>query len=278
MNSLAPILLGLISAACWGAGDFSGGLATKRANVYSVVIASQFIGMILLIGLAVAFSESTPTLLQITWGGAAGVAGAIGLIALYRALSLGRMGVAAPVSGVVTAIVPVIGGMFIEGLPKTIQLIGFIVAMIGVWFVSRADDSKINWRDLNLPIVAGLGFGFFLIFINRASGSGILLPLVAARAASLGVTVIATLIMRQPLSPKIDHLPLIAIVGVMDAAGNAFYAWAAQLGRLDVAAVLSSLYPASTILLAWIILKERLARMQWVGVAATMLAIVLITL
>ena len=278
MSSLAPILLGLISAACWGAGDFSGGLATKRANVYSVVIASQFIGMILLIGLAVTFSESTPTLLQTLWGGAAGVAGAIGLIALYRALSLGRMGVAAPVSGVVTAIVPVIGGAFIEGLPKTIQLIGFVVAMIGVWFVSRADDSKINWRDLNLPIVAGLGFGFFLIFINRASGNGILLPLVAARAASLGVTVIATLIMRQPMLPKIDHLPLIAIVGVMDAAGNAFYALAAQWGRLDVAAVLSSLYPASTILLAWIILKERLALMQWVGVAATLIAIVLITI
>ena len=269
--------MGLISAACWGAGDFSGGLATKRANVYSVVIASQLVGVILLIGLALAFSESTPTLLQIVWGGAAGVAGAIGLIALYRALALGRMGVAAPVSGVVTAIVPVIGGMFIEGLPKTIQLIGFIVAMIGVWFVSRADDSKIIWRDLNLPIVAGIGFGFFLIFINRASGNGILLPLVAARAASLGVTVIATSIMRQPLLPKIDHLPLIAIVGVMDAGGNAFYALAAQMGRLDVSAVLSSLYPASTILLAWIVLKERLTRTQWAGVAATMLAIVLIT-
>lgn len=277
MNSLLPILLGLISAACWGAGDFSGGLATKRANVYSVVIASQLVGVVLLFALAIAFSESTPTLLQTLWGGAAGIAGAIGLIALYRALSLGHMGVAAPVSGVVTAIVPVIGGVFIEGLPKTIQLIGFIVAMIGVWFVSRADDSKIDWRDLNLPIIAGIGFGFFLIFINRASGNGILLPLVAARAASLGVTVIATLIMRQPLLPQIDHLPLIAVVGVMDAGGNAFYALAAQMGRLDVAAVLSSLYPASTILLAWIILKERLTRAQWAGVAATMLAIVLIT-
>jgi len=277
MNSLAPILLGLISAACWGAGDFSGGLATKRANVYSVVIASQLVGVVLLFGLAIAFSELTPTLLQIIWGGAAGIAGAIGLIALYRALASGRMGVAAPVSGVITAIVPVIGGTFIEGLPKTIQLIGFIVAMIGVWFVSRADDSKIIWGDLNLPIVAGIGFGFFLIFINRASGSGILLPLVAARAASLGVTVIATFIMRQPLLPKIDHLPLIAIVGVMDAGGNAFYALAAQMGRLDVAAVLSSLYPASTILLAWIILKERLTRAQWAGVAATLMAIVLIT-
>jgi drug/metabolite transporter (DMT)-like permease len=278
MNSLAPILLGLISAACWGAGDFSGGLATKRANVYSVVIASQLIGVMLLIGLAIAFSESLPTTLQIIWGGAAGVAGAIGLIALYRALALGRMGVAAPVSGVVTAIVPVIVGAFIEGLPKTIQLIGFIVAMIGVWFISRAEDSKINWNELGLPIAAGLGFGFFLIFINRASGNGILLPLVAARAASLGLTVIVTWIMRQPLLPKIDHLPLIAIVGVMDAGGNAFYAMAASLGRLDVAAVLSSLYPASTILLAWIILKERLTRMQWVGVTATLIAIVLITL
>jgi len=276
-SSVLPVLLGLASAACWGAADFSGGLASKRASVYGVVIVSQVVGVALLIGLALAFSERVPPPDHLLWGAIAGLCGSAGLMALYRALALGRMGIAAPVSAVVTAAVPVMIGALIEGWPGTLQVAGFGMALFGVWFISRTEDAALAVRDLGLPLLAGLGFGFFLVFIDRAGDASVLWPLVAARFASLGVVLTMTAFSRRPWLPKRNLWPLIALAGVLDAGGNAFFALAAQMGRLDMAAVLSSLYPASTVWLAWLILKERLTRTQSVGVVAALAAIVLIT-
>jgi drug/metabolite transporter (DMT)-like permease len=273
---VAPALLGLVSAACWGAGDFSGGLATRRSNVHSVIIGSQVVGIVLLIGLALAFAERMPSPDHMLWGSIAGVAGTVGLIALYRALASGRMGAAAPVSAVITAAVPAIFGMLVEGLPRTLQLIGFGLAVIGVWFVSRTEDAAIHINELSLPVAAGFCFGIFLIIIHRVSESSILWPLVAARTASVSMILIYATFARQPRLPELKRLPLIALVGVLDAFGNAFFALAAQIGRLDMAAVLSSLYPATTVWLAWLVLKERITRPQTVGIVATLAAIVLI--
>jgi uncharacterized membrane protein len=277
-SELAPIAFGLISATCWGAADFSGGLATKRTNVYSVIIASQLVGVSLLIGLALIFAEQMPAFDHLVWGAVAGVAGGAGLVALYRALATGRMGTAASVSAVVTAAVPVIFGLLLQGLPRTLQLIGFGLALIGVWFVSRSDGSIIRLDELKLPFAAGIGFGVFLLIINRVSERGVFWPLVAARFGSLSLIVSYAASRQQLQLPARDRLPLIALVGVLDALGNAFYALAGQVGRLDVAAVLSSLYPASTVWLAGVILKERLSRLQTIGIASTLAAIVLITL
>jgi drug/metabolite transporter (DMT)-like permease len=275
-SHFAPVVLGLASAACWGAGDFSGGLATKRANVYSVVIASQVVGGVLLIGLALALAEQMPSPGHMLWGGAAGLAGAIGLMALYRALATGKMGAAAPVSAVITAAVPVVFGAFFEGLPSALKLIGFGLALIGVWLVSRTEEATIRWNELRLPLLAGLGFGIFLLLIDRANETAVLWPLVASRIASLSAVFAFAIFTRQPRLPEAKHLPLMALAGAMDAAGNAFYALAAQVGRLDVAAVLSSLYPATTVWLAWLMLKERISRPQTIGIVATLAAIVLI--
>jgi drug/metabolite transporter (DMT)-like permease len=272
----APLLFGLASAACWGAGDFSGGLATKRSSVFSVMIASQATGVALLAGMALAFGENVTSVDSLLWGGAAGVAGSVGLIALYRALATGKMSVAAPVSAVVTAMVPVVFGAMIEGLPGRTQMAGFGLALAGVWFVSRAEDVPIPIRSLGLPIMAGLGFGVFLTLIDRASQTAALWPLVASRLVSLSLMLVIATGIRQPRWPARAHLPLVGLAGAMDAGGNAFYALAAQTGRLDVAAVLSSLYPASTVWLAWLILKERITRSQTIGIIAALGAIVLI--
>jgi drug/metabolite transporter (DMT)-like permease len=266
----------LASAACWGAGDFSGGLATKRTHVYGVVIASQIVGALLLIGLALAFSEKIPPPGHMLWGGVAGLCGGLGLVALYRALASGRMGVAAPVSAILTAVVPVIFGFLVQGLPTVLQLIGFGLALIAVWLISRTEDAVFNLRDLGLPLMAGFFFGFFLTIINRLSEAAILWPLVAARIGSLITILAVTTLTRQPRLPEANHLPLTTLVGVLDAAGNAFFALAGHVGRLDVAAVLSSLYPATTVWLAWLILKERITRLQTVGIVAALAAIVLI--
>ena len=147
MNSeLAVILLGLVSAASWGAADFSGGVANKRTNVYSVIIFSQLVGAVFLIGLAVLLSAQIPGPYDIKLGSIAGISGAIGLIFLYRGLAGGSMAVVAPIAALVTAIIPVFFGIINEGLPSVIQILGFILALTGVWLLSKT-GSKSNLSD-----------------------------------------------------------------------------------------------------------------------------------
>jgi len=274
---LAPLVFGLSAAVCWGAGDFCGGVATKATQVYRVIISSQLVSLILLVILAVVTQEALLPVNQLLLASAAGIIGAIGMIALYRALAVGQMGVAAPVSAVVAAGVPVIGGSFIEGPPSTAQLIGFGLAFVAVWFISRTGDSAIQWRDLGLPIIAGLGFGTFYVLIGTVGQSAVWWPLVAARLGSLTALFLVTLINRQPRLVERQSLKLIILIGVFEVGGNACYILARQAGRLDVAAVLASLYPAVTVWLAWFFLKERLYRLQSIGVLAALAAIVLIS-
>jgi drug/metabolite transporter (DMT)-like permease len=275
-NSIA---FGLLSAATWGAGDFCGGLVSKRTGVFGVIIGSQFVGMLLLIGLALIFDRTPPLPGDLLWGAAAGAGGAVGLLALYRGLAAGRMGLVAPLSAVLAAALPVVVAAFTQGLPENVQFVGFGVALLGVWLLSRPEGAlRFQWNELTLPVVAGLGFGLFFVFIDRASERAAFWPIVAARVASLALMTGTALVNRQPLWPGRDHWPLTALAGVLDAGGNAFFTLATQTGRLDVASVLSSLYPASTVALAWAVLKERLTRPQWLGVGAALLAIVLIAL
>ena len=274
---LAPLVFGLSAAVCWGAGDFCGGVATKATQVYRVIISSQLVSLILLVILAVVTQEALLPVNQLLLASAAGIIGAIGMIALYRALAVGQMGVAAPVSAVVAAGVPVIVGSFIEGPPSTAQLIGFGLAFVAVWFISRTGHSAIQWRDLGLPIIAGLGFGTFYVLIGTVGQSAVWWPLVAARLGSLTALFLVTLINRQPRLVERQSLKLIILIGVFEVGGNACYILARQAGRLDVAAVLASLYPAVTVWLAWFFLKERLYRLQSIGVLAALAAIVLIS-
>ncbi len=280
LPELSSVAFGLLSAATWGAGDFSGGLASKRLSVYAVVIGSQIVGLAMMLGLALAFSEPALTLSEWFWGGAAGIAGAIGILALYRGLAGGRMGLIAPVSAVLAAALPVLLGVLLEGWPRPPQMAGFSLAFVGVWLLSRpeAGANTLRWSDLALPLVAGVGFGLFFVLIDQASVRAVFWPIVAARASSLVLMVIVARLIREPPLPGRQHLPLVMLAGVLDTAGNGFFALAARAGRLDVASVLSSLYPASTVVLAWLILKERLTGWQLVGVAATLAAIVLITI
>jgi drug/metabolite transporter (DMT)-like permease len=274
---LTPIVFGLTSAACWGAGDFCGGLATKSTQVYRVIISSQIVSLILLLALAFILHEPLLPLSSLLLSCLGGVFGGIGLIALYRALADGHMGIAAPVSGVIAAAVPVIAGAFIEGLPTLLQLIGFGLALAAVWLISRTGHAAVHWRDLGLPALAGLCFGIFYVIIGSASGSDVWWPLVAARLGSLSLLLSVTLLTRQPRLVEKTHLTLIMIIGVMEVGGNACYILARQAGRLDIAAVLASLYPATTVLLARLVLKEHIGRTQAVGIAAALAAIMLIT-
>lgn len=278
-TNFLSILFGLTSAASWGAGDFSGGFATKRGSVYVVVWLSQILGGLLLILLALIFGEPLPILSDLLWGAISGIAGVVGLLGLYRALAEGRMGIVAPLTAVVSAAIPVIAGAFLEGLPASLQLVGFGFALVAVWLLSHADDGgRLTRRDLVLPVVAGLGFGTFFIFIDQVQPGAVFWPLAAARVASVSLLTIFIFSRRRYERPEQSQWLPIALSGLFDAGGNAFFVLAAQAGRLDIAAVLSSLYPVATVFLAWFVLQERLGRQQWMGVGAAVVALVLIAL
>jgi drug/metabolite transporter (DMT)-like permease len=274
------VALGLASAATWGAGDFCGGLAAKRASVHAVVVTSQAVGAMLVLGLAFIFGETIPSANDLLWGAGAGMAGAVGLLALYQGLASRRMGLVAPVSAVVAAALPVIVTAVWQGLPGSLKLTGFGVALGSIWFLSRPTShslAAIRVGDLGLPLAAGVGFGLFFVLIDQANDQATFWPLVAARLASLLLLVTIAVINRHPLAPERSQLRLIVLAGALDAGGNAFFSLAVQAGRLDVASVLSSLYPASTVWLAWLILKERMTHLQLIGVGAALAAIILIT-
>jgi drug/metabolite transporter (DMT)-like permease len=276
---LTAVIFGLAAAASWGAGDFSGGMATKRSHVYLVVWLSHIVGLAGLLLLILLFGEPFPAWWDLFIGTLAGIAGAVGVLALYTGLAQGRMGVVAPLTAVITAVVPVVFGLFLEGLPQLHQLAGFAVALFAVWLISSDNGDApagLHWVDLRLPIIGGLGFGLFFIFIDQVSDNAILWPLVGARAASILMMTVLVLTARRRARPSPTQFGWMALAGIFDAGGNAFFALATSLGRLDVATILSSLYPATTVLLAWFILHEHLSRRQGVGVAAALAAVILI--
>jgi drug/metabolite transporter (DMT)-like permease len=201
------------------------------------------------------------------------------LAALYRALAIGNMGVAAPITAVLSAALPVLFASLTQGVPGAFQITGFGLGLLGVWLLSRPEGSDNHPQGLGLALVAGVGFGGFLILINQAGGTGFLWSLASARATSLVLmSIIALGVSRRgPVQLARGLFVPIILSGVLDVGGNAFFVLAAQVGRLDVAAVLSSLYPATTVLLAWLLLKERMTRAQTAGIVAALLAIPLIT-
>jgi len=273
-----PILFGLLSALTWGAGDFNGGLAAKRSNPYGVVAVAHTISLGLLLLLIVVIQEPIPPLRDWLWGGAAGLVGGIGLLLLYRSLAGGRMSVAAPVSAILAATIPVIVGVLKDGNPGALALLGFFLALAAVWLVSGGEGLKIRFADLRQPFVAGIAFGAFFIFLERASQHSLWWSLVAVRIISVSSLLAYAILTRQPWLPKRESFVPILLSSVLDTFGNASYAMAARLGRLDVAAVLGSLYPGATVLLAWVFLKENISRIQAVGILLALSAIVLLTL
>jgi len=274
---LAAVTFGICASLSWGVSDFSGGLATKRFPVMGVVTVAHVIGLVLMILLAVATGEATPPIEDFIWGGLAGLAGLVGMAALYRALASGRMGLIAPTASVLSAALSAAFGMVLYGTPAPAQLAGFALGILSVWFVTYSKDSVRETRGLGLAVIAGAGFAGFFILIDRISAESLYWPLAAARAASVSVMLAVMLLSRQRAFPRGKPLwTIVMLAGFLDVAGNVFFALATQAGRLDIAAVVSSLYPAITVLLARIVLKEPISRVQAVGVVTALAAISLI--
>ncbi|MBV9088205.1 MAG: DMT family transporter [Acidobacteriaceae bacterium] len=268
----------LMSAASWGAADFSGGIAAKRSDVFGIVVVAHSAGLVLMLGMALLVHDPFPSLASFGWGVLAGLCGAVGLASLYRALAVGKMGIAAPIAAVVTAVLPVVVGFATEGFPHLLRLVGFAAGAISIWLIAMPAEGLERPKGVGLALLAGMGFGGFLVFSKQAGAVAVFWPLVAARVASVG------LISAFVLSSRNRHLParggfLYAIVaGVLDSTGNALFVAASQHGRLDVAAVLSSFYPVSTVVLARIFLKEKLSTLQTAGMALALASVPLIVM
>ena len=294
-QDLAAIAFGLASALSWGAGDFSGGLATKRAPVFTVLVIGHGFGLLLLIGVALLWGETAPAVADLGWGLAAGLSGAIGLAALYRALAIGRMGLVAPVSSVIGAALPVLFSALLEGLPSALTLAGFGLALLGIWLVAGVSGAAGGRAGLGLAVLAGCGFGVLFILLDRVAEGAVFWPLAAARCGSFVLVSLIDLVRRiyHNRGPRTENDPTVLgarflarsssvlipvlLAGALDVAGNVFFVLAAQSGRLDIAAILSSMYPAGTVLLAAVLLGERVTPPQLAGIGAVLAAIMLIT-
>ena len=275
---MLTVVLGLASAAAWGAADFGGGLTGRRAPVMGVLAAAQAIGAGAALLIMIVRGDAAPTFHDAAWAVAAGMCGAVGLAALYRGLAGGRMGIVAPVTGVLAAAIPVVVGIALAGLPGPLRIIGFGLGIVAVILVSSADDGSTGRRGLGLALGAGTALGLYNVAISRASPAGTFGVLVISRLAATLIVLLLARAGRMPtrLAPRV--VPAAAVVGLLDMAGNAAFIMAAQVGRLDVAGLLSSLYPVSTVILAVALLGERVTRAHAAGILVAGAAVALIAL
>lgn len=275
---LIPVGLCLIAVLCWGSADFIGGIASRRWNAF-LITAIGHVSASLTIG-TVLFSRSIPVPSQHTvmWSVVAGAIGGVALSLFYRALSMGQMGLKTPLAAVIGAAIPTIMEIAREGSPGGLRLAGFLCAGCGVWLISRQEDSSGRTQGLWLAAAAGLGFAGYYLCVHQAGDESA--PWIAAisRVTSLAVTAGIVLLARAATRVDGRTLGLAAIAGVLDMTGTVTFIRASQLGRLDVAVVLSSLYPAVTVLLARMILKERFTAWKTAGILAALAAVPLIAL
>ncbi len=225
---------------------------------------------------AIVRSETAPTTADLAWSLLGGLAGGIGITALYQGLAVGRMGVVAPVTGVIAALIPVTAGIVLEGIPAPLVLVGIVLAVAAVILVSRVRDDRAAPSGLGLALTAGVSFGAFSVIIAQISEGHAFGPLAIIRATLTVLIGAVIVISRSAWRPERRLVPAISAVGVLDMAANGAFILAVQSGALAVAAMLSSLYPVTTVILAAIILRERVTRTHAVGIGLAIGAIVCI--
>lgn len=281
------IVLGLAAALTYGAADFLGALATKTTKVFTVVLLSQVLGSGLFMVALPFFLHDAPTGAALGWGALSGVAGAVGVALFYQGLSIGRMGAVAPITGVEAAAVPVIFGLVSGERPSALALGGVVIALGAVALVSSSPRTEAPAHDpdqgrlapgVGLALGAGVAFGAFFILLAEAGEDSGLWPLVGARISSIATIGVGLLVSRGFERPQRSALPAIAGAGVLDLAANLFFLLATREGLLSIVAVLTSMYPATTVLLARMILSERFHRTQLLGLGLAALGVIAMTL
>jgi len=274
----APIGLSLTATLGWGFSDFVGGYASRRANAFLLTTITHVSGTSLMLVLAFLLHASFPAKNSLGWAVAAGVFGGTALAAFYRAMAAGDMGLVAPLAALLGAAIPTIVDIFTEGVPGPVRIAGFVLAGVGIWFISRAEGPAGRPQGIGLAVLAGIGFAGYFLCIQRAGGGSVLWIAAASRAASFVATAALVLATRQFRPMDRTGVAWGVLAGLLDVTGSAFFIYASQTGRLDAAVVISSLYPAITVLLARVFLKEHFSRWRIVGLVAALLAVPMIAL
>jgi drug/metabolite transporter (DMT)-like permease len=271
----APAAYGLAAVLAWGTSDFLGGYATRRANAFLFALIFNLGGLSLVGALAAASHAPFPQGRAVAWVVAGGMLGGTGVAIFFRALSSGKMGVTAPVAAVLGAAIPTLFSIFTEGLPGKIPIFGFAVAAVGLWLITRTDEGA-RPEGIGLAVLAGIGFAGFYLCVRQAGDASVLWIATLTRTGGLFITGLIVLLGGKFRDITPVGVRLAVLTGCIDSLGTILFVRASQSGRLDEAVVISSLYPAVTVLLARLFLKEHLARWRFVGLLAALAAVPMI--
>jgi len=282
--------MGLVAATAWGGSDFAGGYGARRSPALLIVAAGHVVTLAVLLAVCGFGHFPFPHRVEFSEGAIGGLEGALALAAFYQALAMGAMGLTATLTGLLTALVPVLFALGSEGLPAPLAGAGLLLGCVAIWLIAHGSGDGTSGHDtprvaLILGAVSGVGFGLQLILLKLASSGGIVWALTSARMGGvLGVIAILLFSRLRPQSAPATGLRLSGywwigiLAGGLDTIGNFGYTLAAHNGRLDIAAMVSSLYPGFTILLAAMVLRERPTRRQTMGMAVALASVVLLSL
>ena len=271
-----PAAYSLTAVGVWGASDFLGGFGARRANAFLFTAIVHVSGMVFVGAIAVITRAAFPGIVSFGWSLLAGALGGLSLVFFYRALARGKMGLIAPVAAVLSAAIPTLVTAFAEGVPGTRHVVGFILAGIGVWLISRNEAGAGRPEGIGVAVLAGTGFAGFYLCTHQAGHASAVWVATCSRLASFVITGGIVLFGRhlRPVPGPVAGIALAA--GILDISGSVAFIRAEQLGRLDAAVVLSSLYPVVTVLLARLFLHEHFSRGRTIGMVAALAAVPMI--
>jgi drug/metabolite transporter (DMT)-like permease len=275
---VTAIALALAASLSWGLGDFLGGLKSRTLHVLTVLALSQVAGMAAALIWVLASDDGVPGRGSIVLGVAAGASGCLGIAALYRGMAIGAMGVVAPISAV-AAVIPFGVGIGSGERPSALQVAGIVVALAGVAVAAREPAHLGGGRadGIGLALLAALGFGLYFVFADRAAEESVPYAVATARGASLVLALVAALAVGASFRPGRAALPALAVVGLCDVGANMLFSLATTRGYLSVVSVLAALYPVVTVVMAALVLHERVARTQRLGVVGALAGAAMIT-
>jgi drug/metabolite transporter (DMT)-like permease len=251
-------------------------MASRRAPLYGVVLISQVAGLLASGAVAVTVGEAVPGPRDIAICVIAGILGSAGITMLYRGLAIGRMGIVAPVTGVLAAVIPVVVGFVTEGVPGPIVVVGIVVAIVAVVLVSRVADESGRESGLREALIAGTTIGFFGVTIAQLSDGNVFGSLALIRVVQGLLIIGLVVVLRADWRPAGRLVPALIGIGLLDTAGNGLYLLAVQTGQLAIASVLSAMYPVATVILAALVLREPVNRDHTIGIVLAVIAIALI--
>ena len=280
LTQFVPAAYSVIAVFLWGAADFAGGYGARRANAFVLTAFSHVCAFALMFSIALGQHGEFPSRASIVWALAAGASGGFSLAIFYRALASSQMGVTAPIAALVGAAIPTLVDIALEGAPTRWTIGGFGLAIVAIWLITRPEssdkkDSSGRPAGVGMAALAGVGFASFYLCIHQASGSPVWIAALS-RIGSFTATAIAVIATRAPLTLDRIRATLGMLAGFLDITASALFIFASQHGRLDEAVVLTSLYPAVTVLLARLILKEHVSRWKFIGLLAALAAVPMI--